>query len=185
MNSQLSKIIFITLFLYSHESIASDWLIDFGKIGPIKVGMKEDDIKKILKQSKRQNWQYRNPFGDECFHLSYEDVSFQFMNGALEDIAVYRNNLRMKNGIGIGSTLSDIESLFGKGSRSQNSRVLIHHNHYDSETPQITVQPPEAVKKSFGDAPASIQFEFNHGPLRPESKVESISIGMHPVEGCA
>ncbi len=180
-NIMFRAVLFIWLLAIANSAYCATWQIDFGSLGPIRIGMTPNVVRAVKgAQQEKGDTFLKNvsSYGCDVVHLT--DVHLQFDRGRLDEIRTGSRLFKMSNGIGVGSTYNEIVRVFG----TDNKRVKIGDNHYD-DFPQLTVEAPLEIRQKFGGRKVSIQFEFERGPLTAGSRVTSISIGHHWVEGCA
>jgi hypothetical protein len=167
------------LLLSTNSASANEWRVDFGRVGLIKIGMSAFEYFKIF--------DVVGNIDDECQSyglLMHDNMSLDtimFADRKIVDISIKSKKYRMSNGVGVGSRWEDIQNIYRKSVKH------ITYNQYTAN-PQVIIEPPiEVIKKFSKNLPISIQFEFEYaeGRLTKDSKVESISIGEHPIEGCS
>lgn len=170
------------LLVIASPAFCSTWEIDFGSLGPIRIGMTPKAIGAVKgARQEKDNTSLKNVQIYGCDGINLTDVYLQFDGGRLDEIVTGSKRFRMGNGIGVGSRYADIVRMFG----ADRKRVAIGANIYDDDVPQVTVEAPPEIRQQFGSRRISIQFEFEPGPLTARSRITRISIGQHWAEGCA
>ncbi len=180
---------FAALLLAAGQAQCHDLPLDFGRLGPMKIGMTPKTIE-ALKGSRKEIYDTSlkkvDVFGCDGVYLS--DMYLQFESGKLDEIKTGSKQYRMANGIGVGSTYADIERLYGKGGTEEDGkkrRVVIYTDHYDDNVHYALVEAPPNLRRVFAGKAISIAFEFEPGPITGKSRVTGLSVGHHWVEGCA
>lgn len=165
-----------------NSAIAAEWVIGFDGLGPITIGM---TTTQVIKAKGNLNPSLDGDKLDtkvnHCVGVYFPDqfVYLQLEKGRLEEIQVTSSKFKTADGIGIGSTFADIQKVFNK------KNLQIGTNHYSEDVPQVTIGAPESIKSIHPNMSVGIQVEFEVGPLVGTSRITSISIGAHYVEGCA
>lgn len=155
-------------------SAASPPQIGFDGLSPVRVGMTVAEAEQALHA--KLSIQFPNddgPTGCGIAEVEGRDDPFSYM---IEDGRVTRADLgglgvksaiRTANGIGLGSSVSEIRRAYGKRAKS-------HPNDYDNTEPDFEVKS--------GDGKAAMVFETQHG------RVVRIHAGRLPsaeyIEGC-
>jgi hypothetical protein len=172
---------------YQSNAKSEEWHIAFGRIGPIRIGMSADAIQKAKgSQLEREGTLLREISKIGCDFVYLSNVYLQFNDGRLDEIVTTSGKFRTAEGIGVGSRFEEVARIYGsKGPKPHLYKLIIGSNHYDEAVPQVKVEAPPAIRGKFGKASVSIQFEFEAGKLTDSSRVQEISIGRHPVEGCS
>lgn len=183
MNISAQKFVPLLLLLcWFRVAAASEWIIGFDGLGPIKIGMTTAQVIKAKGKLKL------SPDGDRfypeitsCYgvYIPNSHLYLQFDQGKLEEINISSQKFKTVAGVGVGSTFADIVRVFGK------ERLLIGSNHYDDDVPQVTIEAPMKIRKHHPNMHVGIKFEFEPGPLVGTSRITGVSIGAHYVEGCA
>jgi hypothetical protein len=183
------------LLLFGHLAWgAAGWRIDFGVVGPLRIGMTRAQAARALNsdvdQLRELQFRRQPEFDAACQDVDFADldgsIGLQFEDGHITDIATNRPVDRTVSGLGVGNTFAEVKRAF------RAHRLVGATDNYDEDVPQVQVDPLPSELRRFGPIPhqgddpvsISIQFTFGRGHLEDQSRVVRISIGSHPIEGC-
>lgn len=83
------------------------------EIGGIKCGATISDVEKVFGQPLKIEREIKR--GVEKIEYEYRDFEIKFINGRVQEFEVdYNGNLKTAAGIGVGSTVADVERAYGR-----------------------------------------------------------------------
>ena len=152
---------------------AGTWCLGLGSLGPVRAGMKVDEVVRLADFSGME----RKNAAEECWYLSYgrgaktQSAEFQLMiiGGRVVRIELVRaSTLHTLSGARIGSTEEELKRLYG-------ARLDVQPHKYDEKGYTLTYRSP--------DGALGLRFETSSG------KVTAIQSGpwehLNYVEGCS
>lgn len=148
---------------------AGGWCLGLGSLGPIRAGMKVEDVLRLADFSGMER---KQPAGG-CWYLSYlgRTPEFQLMiiDGRVARIEVVRASiLRTFSGVRIGSSEEELQRVYG-------ARLNVQPHKYDERGRTITFRSPDGAQ--------GLRFETSSG------KVTAMQSGswehLNYVEGCS
>lgn len=161
------------LLLGSESAHSQEWLLDHGRLGPIKNGMTPSEIERITKQKLDH---------DGCTAVLPKTkgvvLYFNFSGGrdVLRGIIIHSSKYRTKSGLRVGSRFSEIEHAYGKaqpfGDSPYGKRVFITVDSYQEGNYIINVAPPAHDSKN-----EALLMQFEIGKLNAKSHVKTMSVG--------
>lgn len=100
------------------------------EIGGIKCGATISDVERICGQPLRV--EKKNKPGVEKVKYEYRDFEVEFINGRVQEIEVdEESNLKTAAGIGVGSTLAELERAYGKADLIHKDKYIYYVNGED------------------------------------------------------
>ena len=95
------------------------------EIGGIKYGATTSDVERICGQPLRV--EKKNKHGVEKIEYKYYDFEIKFINGKVCEIEVDdHSNARTAAGIGVGSTVSDVERIYGRADSIHKDKYIYY-----------------------------------------------------------
>jgi hypothetical protein len=158
----------ILLFAAAAASAGSTWCLGFGALGPIRTGLKAEEVLRLADWPGMETKQQPQ----ECWYLNYEGNGSDFRLMIIKDTVVRielrgRSTLRTFSGAHLGMSEKALQSLYGK-------RLDIQPHKYDEHGHTITLKS--------GSGEYGLRFETSNG------KVTAIQSGpwehLNYVEGC-
>jgi hypothetical protein len=169
---------FIAILTLGAGSVfGEEWQLDYGSLGPIKIGMTPSQVEKATGQMLEDQ-----EMGCSKHLPNNKGVNLFFDTSAdgkeiLTAILISSSKYRTSKGVGIGSSLSEIENAYGKtqpvGDTWKGKRVYTTVDHFVEDNYIINLAPPTNVL--VNGLLRIMQFEI--GKFSPKSRVKSISAG--------
>jgi hypothetical protein len=122
----MKRIAILFLLLLSAVQAATDWTVFLKRSGPLRIGMKVDEVRRILNDPKAK---IETPSDDpeECGYLVTKtipkDMGLMIVDGRLVRIEIRESGIRTASGAGVGDTEARVKELY-KG------RILTEPHHY-------------------------------------------------------